>query len=86
MTRVEVGQRYAYREPPDTWLKPLLPVEVLKLGPTPRSGKVRVRWLGGEWEGLDVWVPHRRLVVPWADVDAFLEDERRTVEALEATG
>jgi hypothetical protein len=57
MTRVEVGQRYAYREPPVTWLKPLLPVEVLKLGPTPRSGKVRVRWLGGEWEGLDVWAP-----------------------------
>jgi len=86
MTRVEVGQRYAYRESPDTWLKPLLPVEVLKLGPTPRSGKVRVRWPGGEWEGLDVWVPHRRLVVPWADVDAFLEDERRTVAVLEATG
>ncbi len=86
MARVEVGQRYAYREPPDTWPEPLLPVEVLKLGPTPRSGKVRVRWLGGEWEGLDVWVPHRRLVAPWAEAGAFLEDERRTVAALEATG
>jgi hypothetical protein len=30
------------------------------------------RPLGGEWEGLDVWVPHRRLVAPWAEADAFL--------------
>jgi hypothetical protein len=47
---------------------------------------VRVRWRRGEREGMDFWVPRRRLVAPWAEADALLEDERRTLAALEATG
>jgi hypothetical protein len=39
------GQRFAYGEPER-------PVEVIKEGPS-RSNKVRVRWLDGEYEGLE---------------------------------
>ncbi len=31
-------------------------------------------------------MPRRRLVALWAEADALLEDERRTVAVLEATG
>jgi hypothetical protein len=55
-------------------------------GPTPSSGKGHVRWLGGEWAGPDARVPRRCLLARWAEADALLEDERRTVAALEATG
>lgn len=41
-----VGHRFAYREP-------VRSVEVTKEGP-PRSNKARIRWLDGEYEGLDV--------------------------------
>lgn len=61
------------------------PVEVVKEGP-PRSNKVRVRRLDDEYEGLEEWVPKVRLVAPWDEVEALLEDERRMFEALDATG
>lgn len=80
-----VGRRFGYREPPVHWCDPLRPVEVVKEGP-PRTQKVRIRWLDGEYEGLEEWVPQRRLEVPWEEAEAFLEDERRTVAAIEASG
>jgi gluconate kinase len=47
-----VGQRFAYREHAYTPGDPLHPVEMVKEGP-PRSNKVRIRWLEGEYEGLE---------------------------------
>lgn len=81
----EEGLRYAYRERAHTPGDPVRPVELVKEGP-PRSQKVKVRWLDGEYEGLDEWVPKVRLVVPWDQKEALLEDERRMFAALEASG
>jgi hypothetical protein len=60
------------------------PVELVKEGP-PRSQKVKVCWLDGEYEGLEEWVPKVRLV-PWEEKEALLEDGRRMFAALEASG
>ena len=79
------GHRYAYRERAHTPGTPVRPVELVKEGP-PRSQKAKVRWLDGEYEGLEEWVPKVRLVAPWEEADALLEDERRMVAALEASG
>jgi hypothetical protein len=57
---------------------------VTKEGP-PRSNKVRVRWLDGEYEGLEEWVPKIRLLAPWEEAEAPLEDERRMLAAVEAS-
>ena len=48
---------------------------MIREGP-PRSNKVKVRRLDGEYEGLEEWVPKVRLVVPWEEVEALLEDEQ----------
>src|SRR3712207_9314793 len=79
------GRRFAYRERPRSPGEPVRPVEVIKEGP-PRSQKVKVRWLDGEYEGLEEWVPKVRLVVPWEEAKLLLEDERRMFEALDASG
>ena len=81
----EEGRRYAYRERAHTHGEPVRPVELVKEGP-PRSQKAKVRWLDGEYEGLEEWVPKVRLVVPWAEKEALLEDERRMFAALEVSG
>lgn len=73
---VVVGQRYGYREKPSKIGSPLTPVLVLQKGPR-HSWKVKIRWLGGPYEGLDQWVTAQRLVTPWEEAEAFLEDERR---------
>jgi hypothetical protein len=80
-----IGQGFAYRQRAYTRGEPVRPVEVVKEGP-PRSRKVRIRWLDGEYEGLEEWVPMARLVVAWDQADAFLEDERRVLRALDASG
>lgn len=81
----EEGLHFAYRERAHTPGDPVQPVELVKEGP-PRSQKVKVRWLDGEYEGLEEWVPKVRLVVPWDEQEALLEDERRMFAALEASG
>ena len=81
----EEGLRYAYRERAHTHGVPVRPVELVKMGP-PRSQKAEVRWLYGEYEGLEEWVPKVRLVVPWDEKEALLEDERRMFAALEVSG
>ncbi len=77
-----VGQRFAYRETRFSYGEPVRPVEVMKEGP-PRSQKVRVRWLDGEYEGLEEWVPKGQLVAPWEQAEAFMEDERRMLAAVD---
>lgn len=79
-----VGRRFAYRERAFTPGEPVRPVDVVRKGPS-RSNKVRIRWLDGEYEGLEEWVPQIRLVAPWEESEALLEDERRSVAAMEAS-
>jgi hypothetical protein len=79
-----VGRRFAYREHAHTLGDPVRPVEVVKEGP-PRSQKVKVRLLDGEYEGLESWVPQVRLVAPWEEAKALVEDERRMLEAVDAS-
>lgn len=73
---MQIGERWAYREPPHTPGKPAIPVEVLKFGPK-WSRKAHVRWLAGEFPGLDQWVTRDRLIAPWDEIDAVLADEVR---------
>jgi hypothetical protein len=79
-----VGRRFAYREKKTSYGEPVRPVDIVKDGP-PGSNKVRARWLDGEYEGLEEWVPWVRVLVPWEEAEAFLRDERRELEALEAS-
>lgn len=81
----EVGKRYGYRERYRTPGEPIRPVLLVKNGPQ-KSKQVRVRWLDGEYEGLEEWVPEARLIVPWGEVEALQHDERRTLAAVEASG
>jgi hypothetical protein len=81
----EKERHFAYRERAHTSGDPVRTVELVKEGP-PRSQKARVRWLDGEYEGLEEWVPRIRLVAPWEEAEALLEDERRMFAALEASG
>jgi hypothetical protein len=62
---MEVGEIWAYRDKPRTPGTPVQPVEVLQLGP-PRSPKgVRIRWIEGEYAGLDsaILIPQPELGV-----------------------
>lgn len=81
---MEVGEIWAYREKAYTEGYPVLPVEILQFGP-PRSNKVRVRFLDGEYPGIDQWIPKVRLRVPWEQAEAWLQDERRFALAREVS-
>src|SRR3990172_7966208 len=72
---MQIGDVWAYRERISDMSCPLIPAEIVQFGP-PKSHKVRVRWQGGDYPGLDAWVPKVRLPVPWADAEAWLRDER----------
>lgn len=76
---MNVGETWAYRDKPRTPGTPVRPVEVLQHGP-PRSQRVRVRWIDGEYDGLDEWVSATRLVCLWDNVDLFQRDERNLTE------
>ena len=54
------------------------PVEVVKEGP-PRSNKMKVHRLDGEYEWLEEWIPKVRLVAPWEGAEA-----QRFIEAVQA--
>jgi hypothetical protein len=83
--RKDPNRLFAYRERPRAPGDPVRPVEVVREGP-PRSHKARVRRLDGEYEGLEEWVPKARLVAPWDEAERLLEDERRMLAVLEASG
>lgn len=72
---MQVGEVWAYRERISDLDCPLVAAEVLQFGP-PRSQKVRVRFEGGDYPGLDTWVTQRRLVVLWDEAEAWARDER----------
>lgn len=79
-----VGQRFGYREKPRTLGVPLEPVEVIQEGP-PRSNQVRVQHLQGEYKGLKHWISRSRLVVPWEEAPAFMQDEHHLLAAFNAS-
>jgi hypothetical protein len=80
----KVGKLFAYREHIRAYGELVRPVEVIKEGP-PSSTKVRVRWLDGEYKGLEEWVPNIRLLSRWDEAEAILEDERRMLAAVSAS-
>lgn len=72
---MEPGQIWAYRERSSDPNCPFVSAEIVQFGP-PRSQKVRVRWIGGEYPGLEAWIPRGRLCVEWEHAEAWLRDER----------
>jgi hypothetical protein len=72
---MQIGDVWAYRERISDANCPLIPAEIIQFGPS-RSHKVRVCWKGGEYPGLDAWVPRVRLPVLWSEAVAWLRDER----------
>ena len=70
-SQVAPGARFACRSPAKAFGEPVREVEVVRRGPH-RSISVRVRWLDGEYAGLEEWVPTLRLLAPSEEVDGFL--------------
>jgi hypothetical protein len=81
---MQIGDVWAYRERISDPNCPLIPAEIIQFG-RPRSHKVRVRWQGGQYPGLDAWVPKVRLPVLWSEAEAWLRDERLYHTAHEAS-
>jgi hypothetical protein len=74
---IEVGRRYAYRVKAERLLEPVEEVEVIQKAPRATMQKSKIRHLSGEYEGLDEWVPNRRMVCAWEDVEAFRDMEQK---------
>jgi hypothetical protein len=79
---LQIGEFWGYRELGEPLGTPLWRAETLQFGPK-GSNKVRARVEGGEFPGLDRWVPRRRFRVTWQVAQAFVEDERRLEALLE---
>ncbi len=68
-----VGEAWACRA---RYQDPLVHVVVVRFGvKTPR--RVRVRFVDGEFEAREDWVPPARLKARWQDIDAFIAREHR---------
>lgn len=80
-----VGRRFAYRDHPRRRGAPVEAVEVVREGPD-GTRQVLIRFLAGEREGRETWVPAGRLLVPWEEVEVFCRDEQLMLAALEASG
>lgn len=81
---LRIGDMWAYRARAHSLDCPVVMAEILQFGPK-RSGKVRVRLHGGDYPGLDQWVPKVRLRVPWDECEAWLRDEHALDAALDAS-
>ena len=81
---MRVGEMWAYRERAHTLSCPVVQAEILQFGPR-KSGKIRVRLHGGEFPGLDLWVPRVRLRVPWNETESWLRDEDKLEAARRAS-
>lgn len=62
----------------------LTPVRVVRFGQR-KPPRLLVRFTADAMEGLEEWVPHGRLKVPWDQVEEFIVEEARW-EALRALG
>jgi|HubBroStandDraft_1064217.scaffolds.fasta_scaffold91012_2 hypothetical protein len=78
---VQVGEEWAYREKARN---PAVRVEVVRVG-TSRPPRVRVRFLGEEFEGREDWIPPNRLKVLWSDATAWQARENRWDAVREAS-
>ncbi|MEV5711845.1 hypothetical protein [Actinoallomurus sp. NPDC052274] len=58
-------------------------MEIVRVDGPRKQGDLHVRFLDGDEAGLQEWVARGQLVVPWADVEAFLDDDRRWAAAFE---
>ncbi|MGC4107025.1 MAG: hypothetical protein QM753_11865 [Thermomicrobiales bacterium] len=70
----EIGEQWAYRVK-RTLGEPAQRVEVVQFGPPSSKNKMRIRFLDGDFAGLDEWVPKTRLILPWEEHDAWWQDE-----------
>lgn len=77
---VTIGSRWAYRVGKKLGT-PAIPVEILRLGPETSKHKIKVKYLSGDYSGLDEWVPKSRLIVPWEFYDAWWEEEFHQMQA-----
>src|SRR5581483_4391071 len=75
---------WAYRERAYDIDCPIRKAELLQFSPKQRM-KVRVRWLDGEFTGLDEWVPRVRLRFPWDERDEWLREERALDAVIDAS-
>lgn len=82
-TSPQIGEHWAYR-PGRVPGNPVIRVEVLQFGPPSSKHKLRVRYLDGEYAGLDEWVPKTRLHVPWDAAEGWDRDERAMAAACAA--
>jgi len=80
--RVEVGERFAYREYPQRRGSPFMSVEIVEKA---RTGKWKVRFMDGPNAGLVDFIKSTNIIVPWAEAEGFLEDEKRMHELIEAS-
>jgi hypothetical protein len=78
---VQVGEEWGYRELGDVPGSTLLRAVVIQLGPK-QSQRVRVRVEGGQYPGLEQWLPRRRFLAPWGEAEAFVADETRLAALL----
>ena len=72
---MEIGETWAYREKPGIDEYSAIPAMIMRFGP-PKSQRVRVQFLDGEFATLERWVVRRCLVVLWNDRDTWFRDER----------
>ena len=72
---MEPGELWAYRA---TFRDPLEPVRFVRhrRGTNKRNAYCLVRFENPDADGLETWVPTGRLKCPWADAEAFQEDEK----------
>jgi len=82
-TGMDIGEIWAFRDQPKTLGDPVHRVEIVRLTGPRRQGDVHIRFLDGEEAGLQEWVALRQLVVPWAQVEAFLTDDRHWIAVVE---
>lgn len=78
------GETWAYRAQARTPTCPLVPALVRTIG-RGRNHRVHVRFLAGEYESREEWVPPERLLVRWDERDPWLRDEHAFAAARSAS-
>ncbi|MDP9848103.1 hypothetical protein [Streptosporangium lutulentum] len=82
---MDVGDVWGFRDQPKAVGGRVYQVEVVRVDGPRKHGDLHVRFLDGEEAGLQEWVARGQLVAPWADVGAFLDDDRRWAAAIESS-
>ena len=80
---MEIGEVWAFRDRPKDVGESVHRVEIVRVDGPRKQGDLHIRFLDGGEAGLQEWVARGQLVVPWADVEAFLDNGRRWAAAFE---